>query len=302
MLKKFLVAILLAQPFTSLIAEQAFPMIRFWRGYTAKAKSTDQGRFYDLLNTKLIPETIRVGSQQQDPTVRGLLAYAPSALRWETAREHGLPEEMAVLVYQSEAHYDRIRATEDGAKYGPLHFEPGLFSKSRSDGKKSGSLVAKPYEGKVEMKSEPGVIGMIAQPAAYLLGTLPQDWQEGYALTRAIVPADGGRVKALKAKKRLTQFSSDDARTKIGLAYGIYLFDSDSIIEYLVFRTADQRRRALESGALARWDQDEGFTEVQTLSHESRPVDQAKLSSGVALNVRFNPNLDCKGEVESAKQ
>jgi hypothetical protein len=95
----------------SLLAPHAFadfPMIRFWRGY-AQDTATRDG-FRALINERLIPETIEVGSRQAEDK-RGLLFYSPFMPSWNTAKRFHLPEEMAILVYQSPEHYDKIRQT-----------------------------------------------------------------------------------------------------------------------------------------------------------------------------------------------
>ena len=276
--------------FVSLLAPYAFadfPMIRFWRGY-AQDTATRDG-FRKLINEKLIPETIEVGSRQTEDE-RGLLFYSPFMPSWNTAKRHHLPEEMAILVYQSADHYEKIRQTERGKHYGPLHFIEGLFAKEpRQDGKASGSLVAKPFSKvKVEVKNEK----MEVLPSAYFLGKTPVDWQRGFGLVRILAHKAGyaSQMNPVVVGQHLGRIQSPRGQAALRLSYAVVAVEKDRLIEYLVFPTQRSRFRAIET--LRVWDEP-CFSELNLVRIEKERFGRTFIRSGMGVNVGFDPGLNC---------
>ncbi|GEM_PF-6203260 len=264
-----------------------FPMIRFWRGY-AQDTATRDG-FRSLINEKLIPETIEVGSRQAEDE-RGLLFYSPFMPSWDTAKRIHLPEEMAILVYKSTEHYDKIRNTERGKLYGPLHFVDGLFAKEpRQDGKASGSLVAKPFS-KVEVQVKDGVIEV--QPAAYFFGKVPVDFQRGFGLVRVLAHKAGysSKMNYVVVGQHLGRIQSPRGQATLRLSYGVVAVEKDRLIEYLVFPTQRSRSRAIET--LRVWNEP-CYSERGIYRIEKQPFGKTFIHSGMGVNVGFDPGLSC---------
>lgn len=284
--------------FVSLLTSYAFadfPMIRFWRGY-AQDTATREG-FLRLVNDKLIPETIEVGSRQAEDE-RGLLFYSPFMPSWDTAKRFRLPEEMAILVYQSPEHYERIRQTERGKLYGPLHFIEGLFAKEpRQDGKASGSLVAKPFS-KVEVAVQEGKMEVL--PAAYFVGKIPMDWQRGFGLVRILAHKVGysSIMNPVVVGQHLGRIQSRRGQAALRLSYGVVAVEKDRLIEYLVFPTQRSRARAMET--LRVWSEP-CFSVLNQLRIEKAAFGQTSLRSGMGVNVRFDPGLSCPAQLPKSQ-
>jgi hypothetical protein len=264
-----------------------FPMIRFWRGYAQDAATRDG--FRKLINETLIPETIEVGSRQAEDE-RGLLFYSPFMPSWDTAKRFHLPEEMAILVYKSADHYEKIRQTERGKLYGPLHFIDGLFAKeSRKDGKASGSLVAKPFS-KVELQMKGDKTEIL--PAAYFLGKAPVDWQRGFGLVRVLAHKAGysSQMNPVVVGQHLGRINSPRGRAALRLSYAVVAVEKDRLIEYLVFPTQRSRSRAIAT--LRVWNEP-CFSELNLMRIEKEPFGSTFIRSGMGVNVGFDPGLSC---------
>jgi hypothetical protein len=272
-----------------------FPMIRFWRGY-AQDTATRDG-FRKLINEKLIPETIEVGSRQAEDE-RGLLFYSPFMPSWNTAKRFRLPEEMAILVYKSTDHYDRIRQTERGKLYGPLHFIDGLFAKEpRQDGKASGSLVAKPFT-KVELQVRDGKTEIA--PAAYFLGKTPVDWQRGFGLVRILAHKAGyaSAMNPVVVGQHLGRINSPRGQAALRLSYAVVAVEKDRLIEYLVFPTQRSRSRAIQT--LRVWNEP-CYSELNLLRIEKEPFGRTFIRSGMGVNVGFDPGLSCPTQLPKSE-
>ena len=94
---------------------------RFWLGQ--KKQSISSYDFVDGLNQMFFQEAVKVGSG------KGLDAYMP----YVSQMKEGRPDEIALLIYETEEKYKTIRSTPEGKNYGELHwmyFEKGNSSKS----------------------------------------------------------------------------------------------------------------------------------------------------------------------------
>ena len=92
--------------------------------------SVDQ--FVNGLNDVFISATVKVGSG------KGMIAYEPLV----TAGIPGLPDEIALVSYQSKNVYDSLYSTEEGKKYQNLHWQ--YFDRSLSH-----SLTPESFQGTV---------------------------------------------------------------------------------------------------------------------------------------------------------
>lgn len=92
---------------------------RFWIGY--KLDNITNEKFMDNLNNRLLPDLIKLAAG------KGLNSYSP----YVTPKNHGnLPDEIALITYDSEEIYRSLRSTAPGVAYSDLHWE--LFKKDIS--------------------------------------------------------------------------------------------------------------------------------------------------------------------------
>jgi len=111
----------------------ADPYHRFWRG--TKLRSLSSADFIQGLTQVFIPATVQVGAHQ------GLLAYEPVL----PAAGLGLPDEVALVSYESKATYDALFATDAGKTYQNLHWQ--YFDRSASR-----SLTPQPFSDEVDFE------------------------------------------------------------------------------------------------------------------------------------------------------
>lgn len=105
---------------------------RFWIGY--KLENITEQKFMDNLNNRLLPDLIKLAAG------KGLNSYSP----YVTPKNHGdLPDEIALITYESEEIYRSLRSTGPGVAYSDLHWE--IFKKDISK-----STVPVQFEGVLE--------------------------------------------------------------------------------------------------------------------------------------------------------
>lgn len=236
-------------------------MLRFWRGF--KQDNVSRDTFEAKVNTKLIPETIEVGSG------RGLTAYLPSFFSGD--KPDFIPDEVAIVGYADEEKYNAIRTTERGRKYGPLHFEEGLFAKQNAKGFSSGSLVGSIYTGEIEIKPE---------GRAYVLGSPDLNWQDGVTARRTLLPTRG--LSSINVQQYLS--SIQDGILSMGLIGAVAIVDPKYIL--LMFNLKDQtaadnldaKITALESGV---------FSKLDHIILNNQMHGATDLRSGAGINVKF---------------
>ncbi len=122
---------------------------RLWVGH--KKKDISAATFLNGLNQIFFRDTIEVGKG------RGLTSYQP----YITKMDNDVPDELALVIYESEAKYRQIRSTPEGERYSALHWK--YFEKDISK-----STVSIPFEGK-----------MVEGQALELRPDF-QNWQQGY--------------------------------------------------------------------------------------------------------------------------
>lgn len=122
---------------------------RFWVG--DKKKEVKTADFLNGLNKTFFKDTIVVGSG------RGLLSYQP----YVTSMDNDVPDELALVSYESEEKYKAIRSTPEGERYSALHWD--YFQKDTSK-----STVTEAFKGDLE------------EGKAYELNSAFTQWQKGY--------------------------------------------------------------------------------------------------------------------------
>lgn len=119
---------------------------RFWVGQKKKDVSTPV--FLNGLNKIFFKNTINVAQG------RGLLSYQPYIAQMKS----NVPDELALVVYESEEKYKAIRSTPEGENYSALHWD--FFEKETSK-----STVSSPFKGE------------LVEGSAYELKSSFKDWQ-----------------------------------------------------------------------------------------------------------------------------
>lgn len=133
------------------------PFCRFWRGFRKEGASSEE--FRKRLANEFMPATV------QTPGKFGLCAYlvvVPPA-------DHPahIPDEIALVMYASEAGYRKMNADPEGKRYQESHWD--VFQRGTS-----GSLVPQAF---------PGIVSELPQKGlAFDLIGKSADWQAGYTL------------------------------------------------------------------------------------------------------------------------
>lgn len=118
--------------------------LRFWRGEKRVDLTAEQ--FQTGLNSGLLPATGKLAE-----TSAKLFSYYPALIKSDLV-EKGLPSEVALVEYESEASYKSYRATAEGQGYADLHWD--FFNKAQSK-----SLVPEKYVGTIEIEKAYDIVG-----------------------------------------------------------------------------------------------------------------------------------------------
>lgn len=240
-----LVLAILAQSFTA----DAAPYYRFWRGWKLPQLSTQA--FQQGLNQSLLPQTVVVGGG------RGLVGYLPFLYPAQSPAE--LPQEVALVVYESEQAYQAIRSTPEGQAYGDLHWK--FFDKPRG----SGSVVPEPYVGKIE------------NGKAYDVLLSAADWRQGHGIF--LTSRIHGDIRPY-----IDSLRRDFARK--GLISALFLVQGDTLYEYQLwvapeaFRAQWSRLRQSAAASVNFWPA--GSAEMKRSDWL-----QPRLLQGAGLNMIF---------------
>ncbi|MEZ4813824.1 MAG: hypothetical protein R3A80_01280 [Bdellovibrionota bacterium] len=108
-MKNILVALLFLGAFTA----EAAPYYRFWRGFKKPELTTKD--FNKAIEDVFVEATVENGAG------KGLVAYIPGLPN--KAEDIALPDEVALIVYESKEKYDALKATSMGKAYTNLHWD-----------------------------------------------------------------------------------------------------------------------------------------------------------------------------------
>ncbi len=130
------------------------PLYRFWRGFEKPGVEN----FHQILGDRFIPAAPETHAKN------GLEAY----LVVTPKEDHSdvIPDEYALVVYESQEAYQKAKATPEGVAYADMHWE--IFEKETS-----ASLVPINYSALSHKRIELN--------KAYDILALPVDWQRGYS-------------------------------------------------------------------------------------------------------------------------
>lgn len=245
-------------------------MLRFWRGF--KQDHITRTEFESQVNSRLFPETFTVGVQ------RGLNAYLPSFYLED--KPDFIPDEVAIIDYASEETYNAIRTTERGRKYGPLHFEEGLFAKKNGKGFSSASLVASTYTGEIEINPN---------GHAYMLGKPSINWQNDISVRRTLLPISN--LTVAQVQQFLTELEKNFAN--LGINGMVVVVDPNYLILMLnlknltLAQVLDEKLNSIETGIFKKLDHIV-FANQNSDSH---------VASGTGSNFKFNAELKTRDEL-----
>lgn len=212
---------------------------RLWVGF--KKKEVTTASFLNGLNKTFFKDTIEVGKG------RGLISYQP----YVTNMNSDIPDELALVIYESEEKYRQIRATPEGEKYSALHWD--YFEKDISK-----STVAQPFT------------GTLVEGQASELNSSFVDWQKGFTYV-AIYSRDQRTNIA-----ELTQAFNRLKENK-DINNSILLITSKWIIEY---RSLKKSTSIYEKMPLK-------ILEQRLLSNESLSSMKEAVGFGQGLNFQF---------------
>ncbi len=179
---------------------------RVWVGF--KKKEITAAHFLNGLNATFFRDTINVGKG------RGLESYQP----YITNMSNGLPDELALVVYESEEKYRAIRSTPEGERYSAAHWD--FFVKEESK-----STVSVPFTGTLTVNG------------AFELKPEAGSWQDG----ETIVLIYRNKNEALSALA--TKFAG--RKNEAGVRNSILLINDSVLIEYVSLTKADVKIRSL---------------------------------------------------------
>jgi hypothetical protein len=165
----------------------------------------------------------------------------------------------------NEETYNAIRSTEMGRAYGPMHFEPGAFSKETSK-----SIVLSPYQGILP----DGVA------SGFVFGNESADWQTGKTVLRVL------SVENVSPKTHLDILHSNG--NVLGLNAGAVIVDKTYVLEYLNFVSEDAMTR-FESAMASAGDP---LKAQSSIPIENLPIEKVKIGASEGVSVKFDSALD----------
>jgi hypothetical protein len=197
------------------------PYYRFFRG--VKRAELTEAQFLKALSEKFIPALPEIFGKIG---LSGYLPVVPPLLK-----PAGFPDEIALVAYESEAVYQKIRATPQGIAYGNMHWQ--IFDKNLTQ---PGAAVALPAN-----------LAVLQSGVAYDVVNQPLDWQAGYTTfyigTRKPVVPSAEFLPWLTHHVR--QFSQSFAR--IGLRGYVMLGTEDYEIAFVNWDSKPAFDRAMSS-------------------------------------------------------
>ena len=254
---------------------QPAPYYRVFRGYRRADVPAD--RFPNILADRFIPAA--PATHQRN----GLIAYVPALP--QAGLPAGTPDEIAIVVYESEEAYRAARQTPEGQAYAALHwefFEEPAPQTGAVPGKRTRSDTARPFARELEADQPVDVYNRFV------------DWQAGYTAVF---------VGARRPEVAPESFASEVGRhvAMVRDAFGPRGMDG-----YIVVVHTDPVNRTMHEIAFIHWPSREAAeAALATPEGESVRADAARLMDiqmwqeaptfagaiayGQAVNVKFTP-------------
>ncbi len=240
---------------TTSLAE-ATPYYRFWRGH--KKPEISNAIFQNGLNSQVIPKTIRLGSG------KGMIGYLPAIPSRNGPK--GTPEEVALIIYKSKAHYKKYLSSDEGKKLGEVQWS--YFRKGLSNSKAPERFKTKVKVGK-----------------AYELLHSSHDWSSGHTvLTTRVKRRNSETSEYLKSIEALLAGSKDYQRS--GLQQMIILVSDDLTYAYTLWDSKKSYNRLKKTQAyvnlIAKVQSDLALVDEVSLNKN-----KGRISPGQGLNLKF---------------
>ncbi|MFT6067724.1 MAG: hypothetical protein ACJAT2_001903 [Bacteriovoracaceae bacterium] len=241
--------------FISSFAE-ATPYYRFWRGH--KKPEISNSLFQSGLNSQVIPKTIRLGSGN------GMIGYLPAIPSSNGPK--GTPEEVALIIYKSKAHYKKYLSSEEGKKLGEVqnnYYRKGL----------SNSKAPQRFLGKVKIGK------------AYELLQSSHNWSQGHSvLTTRVKRRNSETSEYLKSIEALLSGSRN--YKKRGLQQMIILVSDELTYAYTLWDSKKSYNRLKKTqgyvNLIAKIQSDLALVDEVSLNKN-----KGHISPGQGLNLKF---------------
>ncbi|MBT3981740.1 MAG: hypothetical protein HOE90_10330 [Bacteriovoracaceae bacterium] len=186
-------------------AYSATPYYRFWRGFMEV--SIGESKFLDGLNEIFIPKTVEQGKND------GLISYLPVLPKRD--KPSFIPDELALVTYESEKRYRELRKKPHGSSYQKLHWE--YFEKGKSK-----SLVPQKWSGNAQFEE------------AYDVLQSEANWQNGFTRFLIQIRADGiSDSEYLNSIEKLIRNKYENAND-LGIRSYLVLVSKSAVYEYIL--------------------------------------------------------------------
>lgn len=235
---------------------EASPYYRFWRGH--KKAGISSLSFKNELNSKLIPKMRRAASG------RGLIGYLPAIPSKDGPK--GTPEEVALVIYKSKAHYKKYLSSEEGKDLGKMQWS--LFKKGVSNSRASNKFS-----------------GVVKVGRAYELLKSNHDWSRGYTvLTTRVKRRNSNESEYLRSIEKL--LSGSKKYQNKGLRQMIILVSDDLTYAYSLWDSKRSYNRLKKSQSYV-----DLIAKVQNnlalVDEVSLNKSKGRIEEGQGLNLKF---------------
>ncbi|MGV8121408.1 MAG: hypothetical protein AB2L14_16740 [Candidatus Xenobiia bacterium LiM19] len=203
-------------------ADETTNYYRFWRGFKKADITSDQLK--KQLAGHFIPATVKINAG------KGLVSYTVAVP--PSDKPAFVPDEFALVAYESEERYRLQAATPEGKKYGLMHWD--IFDRNTSK-----SVVPVKFS-----ETNPKIL---SANIAYDTVGRNTNWQEGYVTfsiglrKKGVSPADFLR----RMTSHITQ--STESYSKYGLQGYLVLATDDYTVAYVKWRSKADADRAFAS-------------------------------------------------------
>jgi hypothetical protein len=242
--------------------------VRVWRGYSLE--SPPRNKFHEKLRTTFIPGT----PQFQSPL--GLTAYLPAVL--PTDVPNGVPDEIALVFYESQQDYNDAKNTIAGRAYADLHGTVFSFSPPRRSTSDWPSIFS----------------GALEREKPYFLFDKNVDWQLGHVNVLVASRAESSTEEQF-LNDVTTGVTKIQAATLPGLDGAIVVVASDYFVYWEHWTDLESSKNSLIH--------DLGKNKVVNMSCSVEPIavpaslhqlypGLKEIVGGEALNVQFQRRLE----------
>lgn len=263
-MKNILVALLFLGAFTA----EATPYYRFWRGFKKPELTTKD--FNKAIEDVFVEATIENGSG------KGLVAYIPGLPNKVDGVT--LPDEVALIVYESKEKYDALKATSMGKAYTNLHWD--YFTRApQVEGDPVPENISKSAV-PVPLTSE---VSQLENGVAYDLFNSDADWKSGAVKLRFFKRNTSEQLE-LEAIRQIQKDYAEKAAAYLVLA------DADYLMIYELWKN---KELYAESGIQAFYETNfvalgDNQIEAKKSGVSITGLQDLRFEQGEAVNAQFN--------------